>query len=86
MLMNADANLFCKEKVGLVLIITESALKNNNVCRKQKVITKRAGVIPLIQIHPKFHWKTSTNGIPVLMVSSSLWFQSEYLFDKGTGA
>lgn len=73
--MNRDANLSCKEKVGLVLIITKSALKYNNVCRKRVAITKRAGMIPLIQICPKFHWETSASGIPVLTVSSSLWFQ-----------
>lgn len=44
-------------------------------------------MIPLIWMCPKFHWKTSANGIPVLViVSSLLWFQSQYLFGKGTGA
>lgn len=80
-------NRFCKEKPVLILIITRSALKCKNVCKKQEVITKRAGMVPLIQLCPKFHGKTFASGIPVLItVSSKLQFQSKYFFDKGTGA
>lgn len=85
--MSTGANLFCKEKAVLVLIIRKSALKCNNVYRKQEVITKRPGIVPLIQLCPKFHGKIFANGIPVLIiVSSKLQFQSKYFFEKGTGA
>lgn len=84
--MSTGANFFCKEKSVLVLIITKSALKCNNIYRKKEVITKRAGMVPLIQICPKFHGKTFANGIPVLIiVSSKLQFQSKYIFEKRTG-
>lgn len=85
--MSIGANLFCKEKPILFLIITKSALKCKNVCRKQEVITKRVGMAPLIQLCPTFHRKTFANGVPVLIpVSSKLQLQSKYFFDKGAEA